>query len=157
MTKERLGLKLRREIPNPGLLVTKLQQTDRWAANVAGVCVWVASLVKALLGKTAECQMPSSLRRGQWNADMCMWEFTHFRAEFLLTCYVQDKRQSFPCPCHEGIDVQLHSFLSSALYGSDCSTSRSGLFTSSKENRCPLNSALRDPQNLSGRSEEEKS
>jgi hypothetical protein len=37
MTKERLGLKLRHELPNPGLLVTKLQQTDPWTAGVAGV------------------------------------------------------------------------------------------------------------------------
>ena len=160
-----LGLKLRRETPNPGLLETKLRQTDRWDTNVAGecvcvcvcVCVWVTSVVKALLGNSAECQMPSSLRRGQWNADMRMWECTHFCTEFLLTGYVRNRRQSFPCPRHEGIVFQLHSFLSSALYGGDCSTPRPGLFTSSKENRYPLNRTLRDPQNLSGRSEEGKS
>jgi hypothetical protein len=80
-----------------------------------------------------------------------------FCAEFLLTGYVQNKRQRFPCPHHEGIELQLHSVLSSVLYGVDCSTSRRDLFTSSKENRYPLNRTLHDPQKLAGRSDEEKS
>ena len=45
MTEERLGLKLRREIPNPDLLVTKLQLQP--STSQLCVCVCVCVFVRA--------------------------------------------------------------------------------------------------------------
>ena len=95
MTKERLGLKLHLEIPSPGLLVTK--QTDPWATNDAGVyvcvcvcvcvrvLVWVTSSVKVLLGRTAECQMPTSLYAEVSGTQICACESLHISVQNLCS------------------------------------------------------------------------
>ena len=53
-------------------------------------------------------------------------------------------------------EVQLHSFLSSALDKSQCSTSRSGRFTPEKGQRYTMNSRLEGTRNWSERPGEEK-
>jgi hypothetical protein len=52
----------------------------------------------------------------------------------------------------EGVDVQLHVYLTSALDGSELSATRPGR----KSPQYPLNRKLGGPENLSGRREEEK-
>ena len=52
--------------------------------------------------------------------------------------------------------VQLHSFLTSAVYDDDCSVSRPDRFTPRKGSRCPLSVGLLGSQSPSGRTEEEK-
>jgi hypothetical protein len=55
-----------------------------------------------------------------------------------------------------GVEVQLHSFLTSALDGGEWSASRPYRFTPEKEYRYPLNRRLGGPQSRSGRFGEEK-
>jgi hypothetical protein len=51
----------------------------------------------------------------------------------------------------EAAEVQLHSFLTSALDGGQWSTARSGSFTLEKETRYPLNRTLGVPHSRSRR------
>jgi hypothetical protein len=40
-------LKLRHDIPKPAPLVTKLQKTDLWAANIADMCAGLGRITSA--------------------------------------------------------------------------------------------------------------
>jgi hypothetical protein len=51
---------------------------------------------------------------------------------------------------YEGVEVQLHSFLNSALDGGNWSASRPGRYTLWKEPQCPLERRLGGPQSRSG-------
>jgi hypothetical protein len=57
---------------------------------------------------------------------------------------------------HGGIEVQLHSFLTSALDGGEWSTSRLGRFTPGKECQYPSSRRLGGSQGRSGQFTEEK-
>jgi hypothetical protein len=57
---------------------------------------------------------------------------------------------------YEGVDVNIHVFLTSALVGGKWSASRFGLFSPGKEPRYPLDRRLGGPQTRSERSGEEK-
>jgi hypothetical protein len=64
------------------------------------------------------------------------------------------KKVSYPCPFHEGIrrgEVQLHSFLTSALGGDEWPNSRPNHFTLEREGWYPQNLRLGGPQSRSGR------
>jgi len=57
---------------------------------------------------------------------------------------------------HGGVEVWLHAFLSSALYGGKWSNLRPGSFNRGKMPRYQLDRRSSEPQKRSGRSDEEK-
>jgi hypothetical protein len=82
-----------------------------------------------------------------------MYSISNRLATVQIYCTMTTVNMSLTTPWRHigGTEVQLHSFLTSALDGGEWSTSRSGRFTPGKETRYLLNRRLGGSQRRSGR------